>query len=239
MPRTRGIQNSKISPGKPAFRTKAQREAYFKAYATMHAGVLGSPTPEEEKLATGNLGGSGGKRTRLPKDEKALDELMPLPDPRPVEVLRRTFAEDEYRDHPPCPAGLPRTSEIPEWREQANLVEWMKLTLPHTRNHIVMIGNEGAKTAAQHNVAQMMGRRLGASDLFISRPSMGFHGLYIEMKEARMYSASERSTKTFKNQIEFIADQKAVGYDAHFVFGRDHGIEIVRQYFGMLPDVKK
>lgn len=121
----------------------------------------------------------------------------------------------------------------PEWREQAALVEWLKWQ-PYLKKHIINIRNEGKRTHAQANVAKMMGLHKGASDLFIARPHNGKAGLFIEMKENREYKPWEMKTETWLAQEEFILDRREAGYAAHFAFGCDQGIMLVRKYLGLV-----
>jgi hypothetical protein len=131
------------------------------------------------------------------------------------------------------PRGTRKVDVPPEWREQAALVEWMKWQ-PYIKKHIINIRNEGRRTHAQANVAKMMGLRKGASDLFIARPHNGKCGLFLEMKENREYADWEKKDETWIAQEEFILLMRESGFDAHFSFGCDQGIMLVRKYLGLI-----
>lgn len=120
----------------------------------------------------------------------------------------------------------------PEWREQAALVKWC-MSHPALRGHVINIRNEGRRTAAQANVARMMGLRKGAFDLFLARPAMGSHGLFLDVKQAREYTPSETRTPTWLAQVEFQATMRGAGYGAEFAYGAEHGRILVLEYMGM------
>lgn len=160
-----------------------------------------------------------------------------------MRLLYGTKSSGEYPDKgsgektPPRsgkqPSRVPRGTKangcLPEWREQAALVQWCQLQ-PALRMHVINIRNEGRRNPAQANVARMMGLRKGASDLFIARPAFGCHGLWLEVKEAREYTASEMRTPTWLAQLEFICLMRDTGYGADFAFGCEDGIAKVRAY---------
>jgi hypothetical protein len=227
-------------------RSMAYKRAYISSMKALYGGTKGS---EEKTAPRANVEVFPNNRTRLKPDD-----IPDLTDPCPAKpntadkfahdpsnVPRGTLAAVHI---PPVePDWMPRNPKteqtLPEWREQSNLVHWIKTTMVHCRKHVVMIPNGGYKTPSQHQVAKMMGFCRGASDLFLMRPSMGYHGLFLEMKEARYYTPSERSSETWRAQENFIMVARDVGYAAHFCFGMDHGIKLIHQYFEMINDGKQ
>jgi hypothetical protein len=75
-----------------------------------------------------------------------------------------------------------------------------------------------------------MGLRPGVSDLLVYYPNKVFHGLFLEMKRNRKYTAYERRTPTWIAQEQFMNNVKDIGYSANFCFGWEHGKEIIENY---------
>ena len=121
-----------------------------------------------------------------------------------------------------------------EWREQVAFVDWCLLH-PAFRDDFIRIGNDGCRTKAQGYIAKRMGLRPGASDLFLSRPSGGYHGLFIEMKEARYYPPSKVREEHWIRQKDFLETRRERGYAALFAFGCDHAIKIAEAYLNGDP----
>jgi hypothetical protein len=116
-----------------------------------------------------------------------------------------------------------------EWREQEDIYRWTQ-TVQLLKGHVMMIGNEGRRTVVQSAVAKRMGLLSGASDLFIAKPVGIYHGLWVECKQNRKYTPSERSTDHWKRQEAFQDRMRAVGYKAAFAYGADDGIKIIQTY---------
>lgn len=116
-----------------------------------------------------------------------------------------------------------------ENQEQRALVHWIR-TQPRLIDHIMKFNNEGKRTAGQTWNLKQMGMMVGASDLFLAIPTASFSGLFLEIKQNRPYTRSERLRPTWKAQQAFIERMKAVGYDGHFVFGWEHGKRIIENY---------
>jgi hypothetical protein len=70
----------------------------------------------------------------------------------------------------------------------------------------------------------------GASDLFVFYPTESFHGLFLEVKRNKEYSASERNTKTWLGQQRFLDNVRAAGYAGIVCYGWEHGKEIIDDY---------
>ena len=142
-------------------------------------------------------------------------------------VPRETSSPKQYVSR-----GTSKPKHLPEWREQAALVKWCKSN-PLIAEDVIRIENERKRNMAQAHVAKMMGLHAGATDLFISYPFKGYHGFFIEMKQARNYTASERKKPSWFAQQEFIARKRKQGYMADFAFGADHGIMLISRYLGI------
>lgn len=122
-----------------------------------------------------------------------------------------------------------RKLEASEQEEQIAFVDWLLLQ-PKFQHHIVEIRNEGKRSAREGLIAKRMGMHVGASDLFLAVPSQRFHGLFIEMKRNKIYSASEKTKKTWQQQIRFQSSMKRNGFEAVFAFGWEHAKRIVENY---------
>ncbi len=94
----------------------------------------------------------------------------------------------------------------------------------------MMIGNEGRRTVVQGAIAKSMGLLPGASDLLIARCCGPYAGLFMEVKQAREYSDSEKRTEHWLRQEAFQARMRAAGYATCFAFGCGHGITLITHY---------
>jgi len=101
---------------------------------------------------------------------------------------------------------------------------------PILKNFFHKTNNEGKRSSFQGHNLKRMGLRPGVSDIFIYYPTTSFHGLWLEVKRKKEYSFSERSTKTWMAQEEFLKTVKDVGFAGYFCYGWVHGKEIVEQY---------
>ena len=77
---------------------------------------------------------------------------------------------------------------------------------------------------------KLLGLRPGVSDLFIYHPTSTFHGLWLEIKRAKIYSRSERNTDSWIAQEKFIEVVKSAGYAGEFCFGWVDGKRIIESY---------
>ena len=116
-----------------------------------------------------------------------------------------------------------------EWREQEEIYKWTQKH-PLLGGHVMMIGNEGRRTVVQAAVAKRMGLLPGSSDLFIARPVMPYAGLWLEVKQNRSYSTSERKKDSWLRQEGFQARMRSAGYAACFCFGAEDGIKKIMTY---------
>lgn len=76
----------------------------------------------------------------------------------------------------------------------------------------------------------MMGMQPGASDLFLAYPTKQFHGLWLEMKQARRYTPSEMRKPSWTNQISFLKRMISVGFSGEFCYGWEDGKKIIESY---------
>ncbi len=119
-----------------------------------------------------------------------------------------------------------------EWKEQEEIYRWTQLN--HLlKGFVMMIGNEGRRTMIQAAVAKRMGLLAGSSDLFIARPAGKYCGLWLEVKQSREYTLSERKKDTWLRQEAFQERMRSVGFAARFAFGAERGIKTIQAYLNL------
>jgi len=109
-----------------------------------------------------------------------------------------------------------------EQDEQILLVDWLNkcTTIP-----VIKIDNEGKRTPWGGALAKRMGLYPGASDLFLARPSQGFHGLWIEMKSVK--------GKVSATQKEFMTRMFEEGYAITTCYSGDEAIKFVKKFYAI------
>jgi len=132
---------------------------------------------------------------------------------------------------PKVPRGT-KPKHRKEWKEQADIYQWTQ-TQEVLRGFTMKFDNERRRTVVQAAVAKRMGLLAGTSDLFVARPSGRFCGLWLEVKQAREYTPSERRSETWKRQEEFQERMRSVGFACRFAFGAEDGIKIIRAYINL------
>ena len=123
-----------------------------------------------------------------------------------------------------------RRTNPSEAQEQVAAIQWISLKHPELIPFVIKIHNEGARSPYQAMWLKRLGLRPGASDIFLSYPTERHHGFFVEMKQNRKYSDSEMSTNTWKNQRQFIALMKSVGFEAKFCFGWEECAKAIEEY---------
>lgn len=165
----------------------------------------------------------------------------PIALPAASQTVLRLSVVEEPAEKPPavtaqgrvprgtCRLKAPRRKE---WREQADIYQWTQ-TQEVLRGFVMKFDNEGRRSVAQAAVAKRMGLLAGVSDLFVARPSGRFCGLWLEVKQAREYTPSERRSETWKRQEAFQERMRSAGFAARFAFGAEDGIKIIRSYVNL------
>ena len=97
----------------------------------------------------------------------------------------------------------------------------VKYCLLH-RIPIVHIPNEGKRNVAYAVMLKRIGLQKGFPDLFITRASRGFHGLFIEMKYGK--------GKPTKEQNEWLELLALEGYACAICYDADEAIKIIKKY---------
>jgi hypothetical protein len=117
----------------------------------------------------------------------------------------------------------------PEQKTQIAFVEYIGFKYPAVFPHVIMIGNEGKRHPITAHIMKMMGLHPGASDLFISYPANGYHGLYIEIKKDG-YNFPKADTEHIIKQQAFLASKRALGYQALMCVGIDECMKAIDDY---------
>lgn len=116
------------------------------------------------------------------------------------------------------------TLQLTEKQEQKLLVKWMKsYPSPLLWDATIHIPNEGKRHVITGSELKAMGMKKGVSDFFISLPSKGYHGLWIELKRKEGYKISPE-------QRAFIENRKRSGYAAYIAYGWEHAKDIIEDY---------
>ena len=84
------------------------------------------------------------------------------------------------------------------------------------------IPNGGGRSKREAGRLKAEGVRSGVSDVFLSLPAGGAHGLYIEMKSLTGYASRE--------QKDWIAESERLGYAAACCRGADEAMRVWRDY---------
>lgn len=128
---------------------------------------------------------------------------------------------------PPLRGVLPHCGgeALSEEEEQILLFQWagyMMGTYPELK-WMFHIGNGGYRSAAEAGRFKAMGVKPGVSDVFLSVPRGGYHGLYIEMKRADGGQLSD-------DQREWLEDMSLCGYRAVMCHGWEAARDVLIDY---------
>lgn len=112
-----------------------------------------------------------------------------------------------------------------EEEEQITLFNWAKMQIGRYPELRMMfhIPNEGKRSDITGARMKASGMRKGVSDIFLSCPRGGKHGLYIEMKRVK-------DSRVSKEQEDWLHDAEAEGYAAHVAYGWQEAAEIIKRY---------
>ena len=122
----------------------------------------------------------------------------------------------------------PRTQPT-EHQEQVRVIHWWRhacKTYIIPEFALFAIPNGGKRDVIEATHLKAEGVRVGVPDLFLAVPSKKCYGLFIEMKS----TVGRPGT----NQPEFLEMATKNGYAAHFAYGSDDAIEIIKDYLGLL-----
>jgi hypothetical protein len=117
-----------------------------------------------------------------------------------------------------------------EHDEQVALITWANLnlrTIPELAD-LFAIPNGGQRHPAIAAQLKAEGVKPGVSDLFLSYPSNGYHGLYIEMKR-------KVGSSTSLLQKEWIERQRRNGYAAYVCKGFEEAKTVIIHYLTKQP----
>jgi hypothetical protein len=116
-----------------------------------------------------------------------------------------------------------------EHQEQVRVIHWWRhacKTYAIPEFALFAIPNGGKRDVIEATHLKAEGVRVGVPDLFLAVPSKKWGGLFIEMKST--------VGRPGANQPEFLEMATKNGYAAHFAYGSDEAIEIIKDYLGLL-----
>jgi len=107
-----------------------------------------------------------------------------------------------------------------EHDEQVALIRWFRMQFPKLL--MFSIPNAARRSVGLANYMRAEGLTAGVSDLFLMKPNKHFHGLFIEMKQAK--------GKVTDQQKYFIEQAISQGYAAYVCFGFDDAQSVIIEY---------
>lgn len=131
-------------------------------------------------------------------------------------MIHREDAEQkaliQWADIAQMPAGFPGRLHM-EWSGEK------------IGQYLFAIPNGGKRGRTEAARFKGLGVRAGVSDLFFSFPSMGKHGLYIEMKAPKPHGSNVSD-----NQKEFQRKMRSVGYMTVVCYGFEEARHCITSY---------
>lgn len=122
-----------------------------------------------------------------------------------------------------------------EYQEQCAVLDWWdrgaarRYGVPEQLLFMIpnglYLGNDHKARMVRVVMAKRSGLRPGAPDLMLAVARGQSKGLFVEMKRT---DAGRPSSE----QLQFHDDLKAQGYEAHFAYGADAAIEVIKAYLG-------
>jgi hypothetical protein len=119
---------------------------------------------------------------------------------------------------------MPRTNrkQIEDFEQQV-VVQWAHYHW--FGKYLFHIPNGGHRHKVVAAKLKRQGVKAGVSDLFLSYPSKGYHGLFIEMKRE-----NKKLARVSPLQDAFLEQQKEVGYAGEVAYGAMQAIKIIKDY---------
>jgi hypothetical protein len=119
---------------------------------------------------------------------------------------------------------MPRTNrkQIEDFEQQV-VVQWAHYHW--FGKYLFAIPNGGHRHKVVAAKLKKQGVKAGVSDLFLSYPSKGYHGLFIEMKRE-----NKKLARVSPLQDAFLEQQKEVGYAGEVAYGAMQAIKIIKDY---------
>ena len=103
---------------------------------------------------------------------------------------------------------------------QMDCVKWFRIQYP---NEIIFaVPNGGSRNLFEAVKLKKTGTLAGVADLFLAKPSKGFSGLFIEVKQGR-----NKQTQTQKDFEQII---KLKGYEYRVVYSLDEFMDLIYSY---------
>lgn len=112
---------------------------------------------------------------------------------------------------------------------QIQIVTWARYQYPKVFPFLVGIKNEMNCSQGMGNLYNRMGRKKGASDIFIAQPNNKYHGLWIEVKPDG-FKHTKSNDEHVRCQLDFIETMKTNNYYGEMVIGFDQAKELIESY---------
>jgi hypothetical protein len=109
-----------------------------------------------------------------------------------------------------------------EATHQSNFFAWLALAHPKVRKLTYAIPNGGNRNFIEAVNLKRQGVTKGVPDVFISIPSINFHGFYIEFKV--------KGRKLTAEQFEFMNSAREEGYLAEICYDFEEAKELLENY---------
>ena len=112
-----------------------------------------------------------------------------------------------------------------ESQEQTALFDWaecQKSTIPELKT-MFHIPNGGSRNKIEAARLKRQGVKKGVSDVFLSCPKGGYHGLYIEMKR-------QKGGTVTKEQSDWLELMAHYGYKVAVCYGAAAAIAVITEY---------
>lgn len=92
---------------------------------------------------------------------------------------------------------------------------------------MIHVPNEGKRTDHGGHLLKRMGLYPGFSDCFFPKSNKSYKGLFIELKI--------KPNKPTENQIKFLEEMIAIGYDGCVCYSIDEVMSVLKQFYSLTP----
>jgi hypothetical protein len=121
-----------------------------------------------------------------------------------------------------------------ESSHQIALFDWIRLMEKQDARYssIFAVPNGGRRNVSEAARMKREGVKRGVSDIFVAVPSLGFHGMFLELKRPKV--PNQTPPVTSKEQKAWLAQQQALGYSCGVCFGWEEARAAILSYFWRL-----
>lgn len=116
-----------------------------------------------------------------------------------------------------------------EFYHQSKVIEYANYNFI-LKDNLISIPNDGKSSAISGKIKNLLGRKKGASDLFLILPNKKYHGFFIEMKKFYSLNSRKRITEVREEQKIFLKKRREKGYAGDVAFGFLECIDLLNEY---------